>query len=80
MPALLEAPDALPWLGELPAIRTLRWIWDEHYRREDSGQMRWRTPKELPPVGERPASPYDPDVRDGIKRNSPRSSRPLASF
>lgn len=66
---LIQAVDPPPWLGDLPAVATLRRIWDEHYHREDSGRPRWRSSKELPPAGERQASPYESDARYGIKRN-----------
>ncbi|MFF4763791.1 hypothetical protein [Streptomyces sp. NPDC001292] len=55
-----DGPDAPPWLGELPAVRTLRRIWDEHYRRGDSGRPRWRTSKQLPSAGETAGQPLRP--------------------
>ncbi|MGP4089470.1 IS1182 family transposase [Streptomyces sp. KR55] len=66
--ALVEGAGSPSWLRELPAIQSLRRIWDQHYDRDATGRLRWRTARELPSAG-RCASPYDPDARYGIKRN-----------
>src|SRR3954464_3177234 len=44
---------------EVPMVETLRKVWRTHYSRDD-GRLRWKEAKELPPVGERLQSPYDP--------------------
>lgn len=55
-------------LKQLPAVETLRQLWQQHYEILPDGQTRWRSGKELPSVGERLESPYDRDVRFGNKR------------
>jgi Transposase DDE domain len=49
-------------------VRTLRDVWRIHYAREGSGPPRWRAGAELPPVGERLQSPYDPEAHYSTKR------------
>jgi transposase len=48
-------------------VGTLRAVWRVHYARDD-GRPRWRAGKELPPVGERLQSPYDPEAHYSTKR------------
>jgi transposase len=48
-------------------VQTLRDVWRVHYARDD-GRPRWRSGKELPPVGERLQSPYDPEMHYSTKR------------
>lgn len=77
--ALLEAvyDDAAPaWLGDLPAIDTLRRVLLQNYTRtitSNGRQVIKRRDKEpegegLPPGHIRIASPYDTDARWGVKR------------
>ena len=49
-------------------VQTLRDVWRIHYAREGDGPPRWRAVAELPPVGERPQSPYDPEMHYSTKR------------
>jgi len=63
----VTAPGAPGWLGQVPAVVTLRRAWDQQYRR-DGEEVRWREGKDLPPGADRLASPYDPDARYGVKR------------
>ncbi|MGN6171666.1 MAG: IS1182 family transposase, partial [Streptosporangiaceae bacterium] len=63
------APQAPEWLRQIPAVETLRRAWDEQYHRDGKGG-RWREGNDLPPGGERLASPYDLDARYGVKRGS----------
>src|SRR3954465_12764809 len=51
----------------VPMVQTLRDVWRVHYARDD-GRPRWRAGAELPPVGERLQSPYDPEMHDSTKR------------
>lgn len=70
--ALLDAvaaPRAPGWLREIPAVQTLRRAWDEQYHRDGKG-VRWREGNDLPPGGERLATPDDLDARYGVKRGS----------
>jgi transposase len=51
----------------VPMVQTLRDVWRVHYARDD-GRPRWRAGAELPPVGERLQSPYDPEMHYSTKR------------
>jgi transposase len=62
----LEASDAPPAVRRQPMVQTLRDVWRVHYAR-DEGQLRWRAGAELPPVGERLQSPYDPEMHYSAK-------------
>ena len=63
----LDAPDAPPEARAHPMVQTLRDVWRVHYARDD-GRPRWRAGAELPPVGERLQSPYDPEMHYSTKR------------
>jgi transposase len=70
--ALLDAvgaPQAPAWLRQIPAVETLRRAWGQQYHRDGTG-VRWREGSDLPPGGERLASPYDLDARYGVKRGA----------
>jgi transposase len=62
----LEAPEAPPAPRGQPMVQTLRDVWRVHYAR-DEGRLRWRSGAELPPVGERLQSPYDPEMHYSAK-------------
>jgi len=64
----LDASDAPAAAREVPMVGTLRDVWRVHYAREGSGPPRWRAGSELPPVGERLQSPYDPQAHYSTKR------------
>lgn len=64
----LDAPDAPAAACKEPMVGTLRAVWRIHYAREGDGSPRWRTGAELPPVGERLQSPYDPEAHYSTKR------------
>ena len=66
--ALEEAAGAPAAAREVPMVGTLRDVWRVHYAREEGGRPRWRTGAELPPVGERLQSPYDPEMHYSTKR------------
>jgi transposase len=63
----LDAPTAPAAAREVPMVGTLRDVWRVHYARDD-GRPRWRAGTELPPVGERLQSPYDPEMHYSTKR------------
>lgn len=65
----IGAARAPAWLRQIPAVETLHRAWDEQYHRDEKG-VRWREGNDLPPGGERLASPYDPGARYGVKRGS----------
>src|SRR3954447_21607915 len=64
----LDAPEAPAAAREAPMVRTLRDVWRVHCAREGDGRPRWRAGAELPPVGERLQSPYDPEAHYSTKR------------
>ena len=64
----LEAEHPPSTARELPMIATLRLVWSVHYGRQ-KGKVRWTPAKELPPVGERIQSPYDPEMHYSTKRS-----------
>ena len=64
----LDASDAPAAAREVPMVGTLRDVWRIHYAREGDGPPRWRAGSELPPVGERLQSPYDPEMHYSTKR------------
>jgi len=70
--ALLTVIDAEPAavaLRTLPAVETLRQVWEQNFRVVD-GQVYWRENKEAPPAGQYINSPYDPDARYATKRTT----------
>jgi transposase len=69
--ALLDAVDcdSTPSaVREVPMLVQLRLVWKTHFERVPGGPPRWRDGAELPPVGERINSPYDPDMHYSTKR------------
>ena len=64
----LDAAGAPEAAGEVAMVGTLRDVWRIHYAREGDGPPRWRAGSELPPVGERLQSPYDPEMHYSTKR------------
>jgi transposase len=63
------APQAPPWLREIPAVQTLRQVWLEQFYRDEDG-LRLRRTEELPPAGQRINSPYDAEARYAKKRDT----------
>ncbi len=69
---LLDAIDesgTSEWLRQVPAIKTLRQVWEQNYEMEE-GQPRWRSSETIPPAREFISSPYDPDARYSKKRST----------
>ena len=64
----LHAPDAPPWLREVPAAAMLRLVWLQNYTRTGT-EVRWRTEEETPPAARFIISPYDEDVHLAFRRN-----------
>lgn len=60
--------DAPAWLRELPAVEFLRQMWVQEYQ-VSGGEVGWRKPKDCPPGRLRIRSAYDPDARNGAKRD-----------
>ena len=66
----IYAADAPWWLGEVPAVATLRHVWVQQYYRKDA-QVCWRTPEHgLPPAALFVGSPYDPEAHYAKKRST----------
>jgi nucleotide-binding universal stress UspA family protein len=64
-------PAAPTWLREVPAVQTLRHVWlQQFYATADEQPVRWRTAEDLPPAPLLISSPYDPEARDGKKRET----------
>lgn len=68
--ALLDAIDAQApeTARRAPQVTALRQVWQTHYERREQGPPRWRDGADLPPVGERIQSPYDPEMHYSAKR------------
>ena len=66
--ACIDQDESLAEVRSLPAIETLRQVWEQQYQIEDD-QVRWRDVKELTPSAERIASPHDLDARYSTKRS-----------
>jgi transposase len=64
--AIAAAVDQ-PWLGGVPAVKTLRQVWAEQSS-EVNGKLGWREVKDMPSPAELIASPYDPEARYSTKR------------
>lgn len=50
------------------AVKMLKAIWEQQYKTDEKGILRWRNSKELAPCGQLIESPHDPEVRYGTKR------------
>jgi transposase len=66
--AALDAASTADWLKTLPAVMTLRTIWDQQFEPLEQGG-RWRTEPALP-AAQLINSPYDLDARYGKKRST----------
>jgi transposase len=66
--ALWEA-EAPTDLRRLAAVSTLRQVWVQQFVVEN-GQVRWRDIKELPPAALGIDSPFDPEARYSVKRET----------
>jgi transposase len=67
--AALDAPGTSPWLGDLAAIRTLRQVWAQQYEQRKNGP-RLRAGVELPPASDLVRTPYDPEARWSVRRET----------
>lgn len=65
----VTAAEAPSWLRQLPAVDLLRQIWVQQYQYTEDG-LCWRDKKNLPPASIRYCSPYDPQARTGVKRDT----------
>ena len=70
--ALLQAIDKtgeMPFLQEVPAVKTLRQVWAEQYT-APPGSPRFKEVKDLAPAAQLIASPYDIEARYSTKRET----------
>jgi transposase len=71
---LLTAEDAPPGLADLSQVQLLRRVWVQEYSVTDTSAghriVVMRDPKDRPPAALRVVSPYDPDARTGMKRQT----------
>ena len=70
--ALLDAIDAASaygWLDNLPAVQTLRRVWEQQYRTVE-GVLGWRAVADMPAPAETIDSPYDTEARYSVKRDT----------
>lgn len=71
---LLTAEDAPSGLADLVQVQLLRRVWVQEFRITTGPDGRrivvMRDPKDRPPAAIRIASPYDPDARTGVKRQT----------
>jgi transposase len=63
----VEESDEDHWMVEIPAIKTLKLVWEQQYKVE-GGVIKHREMAEMPPPGQWVRSPYDPEARYGKKR------------
>jgi transposase len=69
--AAVWAAGAPGQLRRLAAVETLRQVWLQQYHGPAAaGRVRWRSAEELPPAALRISSPYDPEARYGVKRQT----------
>jgi transposase len=64
----LDASSTADWLKTLPAVTTLRTIWEQQFEPQEKGGQ-WRVEPALP-AGQLINSPYDLDARYGKKRST----------
>jgi transposase len=64
----LDASSTADWLKTLPAVTTLRTIWEQQFEPQEKGGQ-WRLEPALP-AGQLINSPYDLDARYGKKRST----------
>jgi transposase len=68
--AAAYAPDAPPWLCQVPAVTTLRQVWVQNFYHE-ADALGWRTEAQgLPPALRFVSSPYDSDAHYAKKHTT----------
>ncbi|MFH9982665.1 IS1182 family transposase, partial [Streptomyces sp. NPDC017179] len=65
----VRAADAPASLHALNEVEVLRQVWVQHFHLVD-GEVTRRGPKDRPPGAMRLVTPYDPDARVGVKRDT----------
>ena len=68
---LIDVQREWAWLREIPAVQILRRVWiQQFYASEPGSPVRWRVAEDLPPAPLLISSPYDPDARWSMKRET----------
>jgi transposase len=67
--AAIDGSAAPAWLREVPAVQTLRQIWEQQFVLVDD-KLQWREAEDLPPSAELIHSPYDVEARYSKKRQT----------
>ena len=62
-------------LADLPAVQTLRQVWQRHYERTAQGRALWRAGPDLSRAAGAIESPYDPEARCRTKRDNQHNQR-----
>ncbi len=66
--AAVDAAEELPYLKEIPAVRTLRQVWAEQFGAGSDGPPHFKAASELPPASGQLVSAYDTEARFATKR------------
>lgn len=66
---MMEQSPAWTWIRETPAVETLRQVWLQQCCVVE-GVVRWRKKEDMPPTGQRIASPYDTEARYATRRST----------
>jgi len=66
---MIDESTSMTWLREIPAIETLRQVWQQQYDIQGDSP-RWRKRDELPPARQLIISPYDVEARFCVKRST----------
>jgi len=68
----VDTPTPPGWLREIPAVQLLRHVCGQQYDAPRPGQpVRWREDADAQPAALLIRSPYDPEARYRIKRQTP---------
>jgi len=65
----IYAETAPPYLRHIPAVEVLRRVWLQHFY-YDQDTLHWRNADEEPPAATLIATPYDPEARFCVKRET----------
>ena len=65
----IAAASDYGWLANLPAVQTLRRVWEQQYRTVE-GVLGWRAVADMPAPAETIDSPYDTEARYSVKRDT----------
>ncbi|MQS14373.1 IS1182 family transposase [Streptomyces kaniharaensis] len=65
--AAIDADATAGWMNDLPQVKIMRELWDQHFEATGTGQLRYRDTRELPPSAQRIRSPHEIDARYSTK-------------